>query len=110
MTAWGTRVVLPLGTSATSSGTRPSRPCLWKRRRRSRTVSMWVWVSSARCLGGTIGKQDQRTDHFVAPLQAIDEVELQLGKIFCRVHACSPLLTSALHLPPRAMHAGVLPR
>ena len=61
-------------------------------------------------LGGTIGKQEQRTDHFVAPLQAIDEVELQLGKILCRVHACSPLLTSALPLPPRAMHASVLPR
>lgn len=42
--------------------------------------------------GATIGKEDEGADHFIAPLDLIDKVELELGKIRQGVHpGCSPL-------------------
>jgi hypothetical protein len=39
--------------------------------------------------GGTIGNEDQRSDQLIAPLQPVDKVQLQLGKILGRVHTSS---------------------
>jgi len=61
-------------------------------------------------LGGTLGTPAPRPAPCVAPWPAIDAGALQWGPILCRGHAGSPRRPSALPLPPRALHAGVLPR
>lgn len=39
-------------------------------------------------LRGTIGKQDERPNQLIAPLESVDKVQLQLGNISGGVHAC----------------------
>ena len=36
--------------------------------------------------GGTIAKEHQRTNHLIPPLDVIDKVQLELGKIWQGVH------------------------
>jgi hypothetical protein len=43
--------------------------------------------------GGPVVKEDDGANHLIAPLDLIDKVECELGKICQRVHPCGSLLS-----------------
>ena len=78
-----------MGTPPWWSGNSPSMPCCSKRRV-SVPHRFRVGVGFLRPLcGGAFLKEDERADHFVAPLDLIHEVELELGKVSLRFHQCA---------------------
>jgi hypothetical protein len=72
-----------------------------------RAVRVTVIVQERQFLGprrgAAIGTEDQGTDHFIAPLDLIHKVELELGKVEHGFHAGSlPVYT------PRSAEAGAV--
>ena len=59
----------------------PKHPLLLEAPRES-THRLWMEAGFLRPVGGrVVGKEDEGTDHFIAPLDMIHKVQLQLGKI-----------------------------
>ena len=80
--------VAPDAWEAASSGSSPSMPCCWKRRRSMRTVSGWVRVSWARCWV-VRPAEHLWAEHFIAPLAMVPEPRLQLCQLV-RLHPVCP--------------------